>query len=100
MASAPTTLLTRKTAIVTGGTRGIGKAISTELARRGANVAMVYMTASTKPAADAFAAELSSSYSVHAAAIQADLENAASFATIVEEALRLLDVKSIDIIGK
>ena len=35
-------LLTGKTAIVTGGSRGIGRAVSLLLAREGANVAIVY----------------------------------------------------------
>ena len=35
--------LSKKTAVITGGTRGIGKAISYELGRRGANVILNYL---------------------------------------------------------
>ena len=35
-------MLKDQTAIVTGGSRGIGRAICLELARQGANIALVY----------------------------------------------------------
>lgn len=35
-------MLKEQTAIVTGGSRGIGRAIALELARNGANIALVY----------------------------------------------------------
>jgi S-adenosylhomocysteine hydrolase len=100
MASAQTTLLTGKTAIVTGGTRGIGKGISHELALRGANVAMIYMNSATASAANAYALELQALGSgVRAVAIQADISNIEEIPTIVSEALKQLEVKTIDILG-
>lgn len=100
MASAPNTLLTGKTAIVTGGIRGIGKGISLELVLRGANVAMVYMNPSSTAAAEAYAIELEGKGTgIKATAILADISRAENIPTIVSETLRRLDVKNIDIIG-
>lgn len=41
-------ILEGKTAIITGGSRGIGKAIALEMARNGANIALIYAGASDK----------------------------------------------------
>jgi 3-oxoacyl-[acyl-carrier protein] reductase len=67
-----------KTALVTGASRGIGRAIASELARAGASVVLGYR--SGKDEAEALAAELGGR------AVQADVANAEDAARLVEEA--------------
>jgi 3-oxoacyl-[acyl-carrier protein] reductase len=100
MATAPNILLAGKTAIVTGGTRGIGAGISKELALRGANIAMVFVNPATADAAAAYAKSLEGfGGGIRAVAINADLSNAESPAKIVRETLAKLKVEKIDILG-
>ena len=67
-----------KTALVTGASRGIGRAVATELAQAGAEVVLGYR--SGKDEAESLAAELG------ARAVQADVSNAEDAARLVEEA--------------
>jgi 3-oxoacyl-[acyl-carrier protein] reductase len=67
-----------KTALVTGASRGIGRAIAVELAGAGATVVLGYR--SGREEAEAAAAELG------ARAVQADVSNAEGAARLVEEA--------------
>ena len=67
-----------KTALVTGASKGIGKAIATELAAAGATVVVGYR--SGKDEAEALASDLGG------AAIQADVSSAADAKRLVEEA--------------
>jgi 3-oxoacyl-[acyl-carrier protein] reductase len=67
-----------KTALVTGGSRGIGRAIAVELARAGASVVVGYR--SGKDEAEAVAGEIGGR------AIQADVSNAEEAKRLVEEA--------------
>jgi 3-oxoacyl-[acyl-carrier protein] reductase len=67
-----------KTALVTGASRGIGRAVATELAQAGATVVLGYR--SGKDEAESLAAELG------ARAVQADVSNAEDAARLVEEA--------------
>jgi 3-oxoacyl-[acyl-carrier protein] reductase len=67
-----------KTALVTGASRGIGRAVATELAQAGASVVLGYR--SGKDEAESLAAELG------ARAVQADVSNAEEAARLVEEA--------------
>jgi 3-oxoacyl-[acyl-carrier protein] reductase len=67
-----------KTALVTGASRGIGRAIAAELARGGASVVLGYRSGAEE--AQALAAELG------ARAVQADVSSAADAARLVEEA--------------
>jgi 3-oxoacyl-[acyl-carrier protein] reductase len=67
-----------KTALVTGASRGIGRAIATELAAGGATVVIGYRTG--KDEAEALAAELGGR------AVQADVSNAEDAQRLVEEA--------------
>jgi 3-oxoacyl-[acyl-carrier protein] reductase len=67
-----------KTALVTGASRGIGRAVATELARAGASVVLGYR--SGKDEAESLAAELG------ARAVQADVSNGEDAARLVEEA--------------
>ena len=78
--------LTGKTAIVTGGSRGIGRAICLELARRGANIVFSY-------AGNAAAAEetvkLVEETGTTARAVQGDVTSADSAKALVEAAKEL-----------
>lgn len=80
-----------KSAIVTGGTRGIGKAIVLELARRGANVAFNYSKSADE--AEVLKAEVER-FGVQAIAAQCDVANteaAAEFVGQVKEAFGTVD---------
>ena len=70
-----------RAAIVTGGTRGIGRAIAVELAQRGADVAFNY--AKSAEAADALKAELES-LGVRALSVQCDVANTEAAADMVK----------------
>ena len=70
--------LAGKTALVTGGSRGIGRAIALELGRAGASVVVGYR--SGKDEAEAVAAEIGGR------AVQADVSDPAAAKALVEEA--------------
>jgi 3-oxoacyl-[acyl-carrier protein] reductase len=67
-----------KTALVTGASRGIGKAIATELARAGASVVVAYRTGAEE--AETLASEIDGK------AVQADVSDPESARALVEEA--------------
>jgi 3-oxoacyl-[acyl-carrier protein] reductase len=70
--------LSGKTALVTGGSRGIGHAIAAELARAGASVVVGYRSGADE--AEAVAAEIGGR------AVQADVSDPADAARLVEDA--------------
>ena len=76
--------LTGKAALVTGGSRGIGKAIGLRLARQGADVALSYK--GNAEAAKATAAEIES-IGTRALAIQGDVRDPDSADAVVKAAL-------------
>ena len=73
-----------KNALVTGGSRGIGRAICLELARQGANVAVNY-AGNAKAAQETV--EACKALGVQAVAIQADVADAAACEAMVKEVL-------------
>ena len=76
--------LTGKAALVTGGSRGIGRSIALRLARQGADVAFSYR--GNAEAAKATAAEIES-IGTKAVAIQGDVKDPASAEAVVRSAL-------------
>jgi len=84
------TILTGKVAIVTGGSRGIGRAIALRLAKLGAGVVLNY--SGSKEQAEEVVAEIAAG-GRQALAVQADLRNLAElrnlFATAIETCGRL-----------
>jgi 3-oxoacyl-[acyl-carrier protein] reductase len=78
--------LAGKNAIVTGGSRGIGKAIVSHFAAAGANVLFTY--ARSKEAADQLCDELKAKYQVNVLAIQADASKADAAQQTIDEALK------------
>jgi 3-oxoacyl-[acyl-carrier protein] reductase len=77
-------MLTGKTALVTGASRGIGKAIAIELARQGVNVAVNFAGNAEK--AEEVVAELKA-LGVQAFAIKADVANSEEVAAMVKETI-------------
>jgi 3-oxoacyl-[acyl-carrier protein] reductase len=77
--------LTGKTAVVTGGARGIGRAIVRRLARDGARVVFSYRQ--DKDAADALAQEVG-----NAVAVRADHSDLASIEVLFEQVAEGLDI--------
>jgi NAD(P)-dependent dehydrogenase (short-subunit alcohol dehydrogenase family) len=93
--------LVGKTALVTGGIRGIGRGISLELARRGANVAMVYANPDrSNTAMEVVEDILSLGSGAKAASIMADLTIFSNYQKIVDKTLQEFNVQNIDIVGK
>ena len=79
--------LTGKTAVVTGGSRGIGRAVCLELARRGANVAFSY--AGNTAAAEETLKELEA-LGVQARAVQGSVADAAAVKALMDTAVKEL----------
>ncbi|MBO5426036.1 MAG: 3-oxoacyl-[acyl-carrier-protein] reductase [Lachnospiraceae bacterium] len=74
-------LLENKTAIVTGGSRGIGRSICIELAKAGANVVTCYASGA---AGAEETVKLCEEFGVKAMAIKADVSNSEEVATMVD----------------
>ena len=85
--------LTNKTAIITGGSRGIGKAIAAVLAAEGVDVALVARTA---PALHAVAEEIKQTTGRRALPLVADTGDTAAVNAVVEQARR--ELSRIDIL--
>ncbi|MCJ1390084.1 hypothetical protein MMC18_002942 [Xylographa bjoerkii] len=62
-----------KVAIITGGSRGIGAAVASNLASKGCHVVLNYSSDSSSAKADAVASEIRSAHNVTALTIQADM---------------------------
>ncbi|UPL03999.1 hypothetical protein LCI18_014933 [Fusarium solani-melongenae] len=78
--------LANKVAIVTGGSRGIGVSIAVELARRGANVAITYVSPSSGSLADEVVSKIAAlNNGSRAIKIQADAHNLEAPEKIVAE---------------
>ncbi len=82
-----------KTAIVTGGSRGIGKAIALKLAKEGANIVVNYTRSADK--AEAVVAELKE-LGVDALAVQADVSKADDVKNLLDATTKSFE--SIDIL--
>lgn len=86
--------LHEKTALVTGGARGIGEAIVRRLAAEGADIAFTYRN--SRDTAHALAAELTETHGVRVLSIQADAGDPDEAARAVHEATQALG--SLDIL--
>ena len=73
-----------RVAVITGGGRGIGRAIAADLARAGADVALTYR--SDPAQAEGVAAELAAAHGVRVRAVQCDVRQAADVERLINEA--------------
>lgn len=80
-------VLAEQVAVVTGGSRGIGRAVSLALAHAGAHVAIGYLNRS-KDARQV--CESAGGYGVQAIAVQVDITESSQVYALIDEACRLL----------
>ncbi|KAK0628093.1 Dehydrogenase OXI1 [Lasiodiplodia hormozganensis] len=98
MTSTPQSTLAGKVAIVTGGSRGIGAATAVELAKRGAKVAITFVSPSSEKLADEVIEKIASlNNGSSAIKIQADVRDLNSPAKVVAETTAAFG-SSIDIL--
>ena len=76
-----------KTAIITGGSRGIGEAMSMKLGELGYNVVINYRSASSKALSDAIAQKLQKNYNVKTLVVKADVSKADECKNLVDAAV-------------
>lgn len=88
--------LTGKVALVTGGSRGIGRAVALRLGRSGAHVAVNYVN--NKEAADKVVAEIAAAGG-KAAAIQADTSKLADIRRLFDEVIQRFDRLDIAVLA-
>ena len=81
-------MLTGKTAVVTGGSRGIGAAIVRKLASQGANVAVVY--AGSQALAEELCAQCAAEFSGKAVAYRCDVADFAAVKDLMPRSKRSL----------
>lgn len=74
-----------QTAIITGSSRGIGKTVAEELAKRGVNVVIV---ARSEAKAFEVANEIADKYKVETLGVEADVSNSESVSRLFEQALK------------
>lgn len=76
-----------KTAIITGGSRGIGRALSLKLGELGYNVVINYRSESSKALSDEIAKELEEKYHVETLVVKADVSKYAECENLVKAAV-------------
>lgn len=81
-----------KTAVITGGSRGIGRAMTHRLGKMGYNVVINYRSDSSKAGTEALAQELTDQYGVETLVVQADV-------SVYEDVERLINA-AVDRFGK
>lgn len=74
-----------RTALITGSSRGIGRATAEEFAKRGYNVVINY--ANSKEKAEELCSELEKKYGIKAVAVKADLSKEDEVRSLAEQAL-------------
>lgn len=77
-----------KTAIITGGSRGIGKALSLKLGQLGYNVVINYRSPSSKAKSDEVAKEIETKYGVKTLVVKADVSKYEECENLVKEAVK------------
>ncbi|KAK6073239.1 short chain oxidoreductase [Seiridium cupressi] len=95
-------IATRKTALVTGSGKenGIGAAIARALARKGASVAIHYVSEGSKGPAEKGATDIRKEFGTKTTVVQGGVKNYDTAKNMVEQILKAFSVDHIDILGR